>query len=121
MAAYIIMAAAIPLALYLIRKWPVLASPFAVICVGSALALVLCVIRAGYPKVYGTMEILTAFVVFAYTSQLIEARTVNFTAGLGFVTAVYVIVRGIQNFADGLAAQRKRKIFRWFFTEDHGH
>jgi hypothetical protein len=76
--------------------------------VGLLLGVSLFALRRWRKDVYGGVEVIVAFVILATSGHAVTTSNIA-AAAVGFVGAVYVIVRGMTNFTEGRAERRPTK------------
>ena len=67
---------------------------------GLVAGVLLFVLRKYRKDLYGAVEVMVAFFTLATAGEALEDRTIP-TAVIGFLGAVYVLVRGMTNFIEG--------------------
>jgi hypothetical protein len=67
---------------------------------GLVVGMLLFVLRKYRKDLYGAVEVMVAFFTLAMASEAVEDHTIP-TAVIGFLGAVYVLVRGMTNFIEG--------------------
>ncbi|CDZ61367.1 Hypothetical protein NGAL_HAMBI2605_14660 [Neorhizobium galegae bv. orientalis] len=98
-----------------VLRWVAGISPYLVTPLGVALALMLFGCRGYLPSVYGFLEILVGIWTIDNTAPAVSLN--NFPSLIPFLAGIYVVIRGLDNFAKSLnPASRVGRFFSAVFN-----
>ena len=108
----------VPLFDLIARNWSTLQVPVVSMCIGVLAGAMLSVLRAGALRFYGTMEILFSVCVFFLLPYLHRETDNPLNTAVAYVSAVYVMVRGISNYSETLSARARKRWYNLFVVDD---
>lgn len=111
-----------PLTLFIVESFSVWKEPVGYVVAGLMIAITLTVLRGSNRRVYGIVEIVFSFVALATTAAAVAVAKGEalLPVGIGFMSSVYVLIRGATNVWESLSTGRQIKLRSFFYSDNLG-